>query len=460
MRPLISGMRRFFSSIDQAQIVKTVHKSEKEKNHWKGTLGIVGDPLNVARLSKLFVRECNDRGLFLDQEIPEFISVGILPEVSGHMRDLVKVADDFGCDAIVTNFSKKELKGSTKLPIYVTDGGRGEPEKEILKKVSDYILAITKPRRSHGLLCDPSNPDKITKNLNYDEVRRDSRIDQRKKHIFYPALKMSEFVGIVHGAGPASGAAAMEYLAEKGIPYVAWGVNSAPGKNDFELGEGPSYIPHYENAVRFFEKIGASRLIVPCNTAHARLEEFCANSSDKVIDIRRATLTAHRSSEGFILLGTNRTTGVGLPSEKKGLYEEIRFAEFPEQGPFILPNEQQQKLVMEAIYDVKAGRNEDAKNKTTAVVREIRKNQLFRPFKVILGCTELPLPFSKRELADQAMIDPTDAVTTQCKKELDELRIARLMKDRQMSGGPSPDVTGQTALKVSNQNDLTNGIIH
>ncbi len=69
------------------------------------------------------------------------------------------------------------------------------------------------------------------------------------------------------------------------------------------MGKGPSYIPHYKNGMEFFHDIGATFLVIPCNTAHKRLDEYCVidtiDMRDRVIDIRKAILDKNTQTKNM-----------------------------------------------------------------------------------------------------------------------------------------------------------------
>jgi aspartate racemase len=205
-------------------------------------------------------------------------------------------------------------------------------------------------------------------------------------------------------------------LAQTLTPFVHYSANSAPGKHRFETGVGPSYIEHYKNAVNFFDSINATHLAIPCNTAHKRLEEFCGDSLFKIIDIRQCVLDEYQNAEGFILLGTKTTTGVGLNEGEIGTYEKLRCEKYPDESNFIVPSLQNQEEIMKAIYRVKAGELEEAKKIILDVVCQTRKEH--GDFLAILGCTELPLVFNNLELCEFKLIDPTESLSAKCQQEI------------------------------------------
>jgi aspartate/glutamate racemase len=140
------------------------------------------------------------------------------------------------------------------------------------------------------------------------------------------------------------------------------------------------------------------------------------DSLSKIIDIRQCVLDEYKNAENLILLGTKTTTGVGLGEKEIGTYEKLRCEKFSEENSFIVPNPEQQEAVMEAIYNVKAGKFEEAKQIILDVASQIRKKH--GDFPTILGCTELPLIFSELELSAFKFIDPTESLVARCQKAI------------------------------------------
>lgn len=408
----------------------------KEPYKWRSTIGIVGiNPLKVASLNKEIVIQGNEIGLLEDQHFPEIVSVGISTNDIRLLEGQVDICRDYGCDIIAlaekTNGSglNNSLEQRFHLPVLSMEGS--------MKKFAISVLESslsTKPRRPDILYH--GDEGKMFEQILEDKKSRAKRIRKTESHGGYPVLN-EPFVGIVGGAGPLASAIFSEDLAKTQTPFVHCSVNSAPGKHNFEMNVGPSYIEHYRSTISFFKNLGAHSITIPCNTAHKRLSEFCGDSIDRVVDIRKSVLDVNRNEEGFILLGTSRTVGIGLPEGEVGLYEDLR-KNYPDQGPFFTPSKEQHTKIMTAIFDVKAGNFLQAKEKITSVVGEIRKEYGYH--RVILGCTELPLPFSELERAELNLIDPAQNMAQVVKKEIDKEVIRRVEKEEESKKESDSDV--------------------
>ncbi len=392
---------------------------------WKATIGIIGiDPHKVALLNKEIIARGNEIGLTEDQHFPEIISVGIATRGIRLLDSQVDICRDYGSDIIALAEKTdglsiaNSLESRFHLPVLSVEGSM----KKFAKNILDLSLS-TNPRRPNILFH--GDEKKMSEKISEDKRDRNKRMRETESYGGYPILK-SPFVGIIGGAGPLASAVFSEELAKTKTPFVHCSVNSTPGKHNFEIGKGPSYIDHYRSANSFLKKLGAHCITVPCNTAHKRLSEFCEGSLDKVIDIRKSTLDVNRNKDGFILLGTSRTVGIDLPEGEIGLYEDLR-RNYPDQGPFFIPSKEQHAKIMTAIFDVKSGNLLEAKSKITSVVSEIRKKHGYRS--VILGCTELPLVFSDLEIEAMNLIDPAQNMAQVAKAEIIKEAIRREKED-------------------------------
>lgn len=409
-------MKAFSDSID------TPNQDLKWK--WKGTIGIISlNPIEAANLNKGIIDYGNSIGLVDDQHFPEILAVGIKSGDIRHLADQAKLCYDFGCDVVAiaqtigeTKLNEDLAKNISPVPVFAI---KTNP-KDFAKELCDHVIKLSKTRRPNLIFdLQSTNEKEIRANLEEDKESRTKRINQSKKYNRrspYATLQ-DGFVGVIGGAGPLASADFCFKLAQDKTPFVHYSVNSAPGKHRFETEGGPSYIQHYENAVDFFDSINATNLAIPCNTAHRRLKEFCHDSLEKVVDIRQSVFETNKNSEGFILLGTNATTGVGLDSGKIGTYEKLRSEKYSKVKEFVVPNEENQAKIMDAIYDVKAGDFTVAKEKIMSVITEIRKIHGNLP--VILGCTELPLAnFVELELRNLNLIDPSEALSLEVKEQI------------------------------------------
>ncbi len=387
---------------------------------WKPTIGIIGlNPNLVAITNKQFVMYGNENDLTKDQQFPETIGVGIKTDKVGGIEDQLRICRAYGSDVIIFAGNTKnstitqDLEKRFHLPVFSIVKSPKETAAEVFK----YCLN-TKPIRPDILFHGDEN--EMFKKIQEDVRGRNKRIAKEESLGGYPILK-NPTVGIIGGAGPLASACFAEALAETSTPFVHCSVNSAPGKHLFEIGKGPSYIDHYKAVALFLKSMKIKIITLPCNTAHTNLDKIILTGQE-VVDIRKSVLDSNVNEEGFILIGTSRTVGIDLPEGQVGLYEELR-KDYPDQGPFFIPSKENHSKILESIFDVKSGDLERAKRNIISVVKEMRKEHGYR--KVILGCTELPLPFSDLELAEYELIDPSQSMAKAAKLEIDKETIRR-----------------------------------
>jgi aspartate/glutamate racemase len=198
--------------------------------------------------------------------------------------------------------------------------------------------------------------------------------------------------------------------------------------------------------------------VITCNTAHMRLREYLEPYQSlycRFVDIRSGILDDNGRrivGDKCILLGTKRTSGVGLSGGEVGLYEEYRRT-FCSDSEIITGSSEQQDLISSAIVDAKAGlmtaasrpdaTDEDtcsfqnsqgeggaleihemyAREKIMYVVDALRSEH-GSDVSVVFGCTELPLPFSMLEMSHFGLFDPGQRLVEVVRKKMLEPVVA------------------------------------
>lgn len=153
---------------------------------------------------------------------------------------------------------------------------------------------------------------------------------------------------------------------------------SVPDRTDAILRRGPSPVPRLQAMARRLETAGADLLVMPCNTAHAYIEEIRAAVSVPVLDmIDETAATIGRSAVG--LLATDGTIGAGL-------YQEACEARGIR---LVLPGSADQRAVMGAIAGIKRGKEPRSVEEEIATI--VRRLEHGGAEAVIAGCTEISL---------------------------------------------------------------------
>lgn len=172
-----------------------------------------------------------------------------------------------------------------------------------------------------------------------------------------------------------------------------------PDRSAHILGHGIDPLPEMKKAVAKLIFDGADVLAMPCNTAHYyydQLSEFAGTLNEEVRFLHMIDETANYCKEHdykkvllFATQGTYTSNIYKTAFESKDV--EVCY-----------PQQNEQKQLMEAIYDYKKGLLVDTEN-FKQILQSAEENGVSA---VVLGCTELPLIFSGRE-AGLSFIDPT-----------------------------------------------------
>ncbi|MFD9613755.1 aspartate/glutamate racemase family protein [Streptomyces sp. NPDC059083] len=234
------------------------------------------------------------------------------------------------------------------------------------------------------------------------------------RHVTRPTL------GILGGMGPLATADFYRRLVERTpagsdqahLPVLMWADPGVPDRTAALLGEGPSPVPALVEGARWLQRAGVSCIAVPCNTAHAYVEQLSKATGVEVLDMIRAALeTAARRAPGLERVGVLATRGTRLT----GLYERAgaRLGLDVVQVPAAV----QEEYVDAAIRAVKGGADPDRPERWIATAAETLKEQGAQV--VIAACTEIPL-ISGTAARLLPLIDSTDALA--------EAAVARLWK--------------------------------
>jgi aspartate racemase len=206
---------------------------------------------------------------------------------------------------------------------------------------------------------------------------------------------MGKIVGILGGMGPMSTVDLMRKVTEK-TPvqkeqeHLRLLVDSRPQVPDRTaaiLGEGPSPAPILQESARLLEQWGAELIAIPCNSAHAFLDEVRAAVGIEVLDmpgvVGREIASRFPAGAPIGLLGTSG-------SYRAGLYQQ----RLPNHQVVTPATDIQEELVMGAIYQVKV---EDKVEEPRRKLLEAASTLDPSPLALIAGCTEVELAFEGAE---------------------------------------------------------------
>ena len=214
-------------------------------------------------------------------------------------------------------------------------------------------------------------------------------------------------IGILGGMGPLATADLLLKIirhtrAEKDQDHIRVFIDNnsrIPDRTEAILRGGENPLPEMSSALKNLLACGADGIIMPCNTAHYFHGQLQALSPKPILHMPEITARACR--EGFpgktvAILATSGTL-------ESGIYHRVLEAA---DIPFLVPDEEAQRLLMYLTYDVvKAGvpleREKDSWRNLLAGLRKKGADYF------ILGCTELPLLAQGLEVPGP-FIDPTD----------------------------------------------------
>jgi len=238
--------------------------------------------------------------------------------------------------------------------------------------------------------------------------------------------KKEKVVGIIGGMGPESTAELIRrvFLLTKTnveqdhIHIIADSNPKIPDRTAYLLGKGPSPVPALQETVKRLTQAGADLLAIPCNTAHIFYDDMQSATSVPILNMIECcaewTKKICQPGDQVGLLATLGTIKAGTYAQalsKRGLQS-------------ILPTEEEQETLMEAIYGndgVKKGQY----SRPLEIVRELSEKLLARGAQaVIAGCTEISI------IADEIKHPKIiDALTVLAKQIVIEVKGEEFLKE-------------------------------
>jgi len=230
--------------------------------------------------------------------------------------------------------------------------------------------------------------------------------------------RQEKIVGIVGGMGPESTidlmtkifAATPAVIEQDHLHLIVDSNPKTPDRTKFILDQGESPVPTICQGIKRVIDAGADFIMIPCNTAHAFIEELKAASSVPLLDMLELTAEfALRRYGPGAKLGLLATRGTIL----SGAYEIV----LRDRGlETIVPSVPNQEELMQAIYGphgIKLGYLKD----NAVIVERLGRELIDKGAQaVICGCTEVGLVLDK---CDFPVIDPLTILAAEA------VRIAR-----------------------------------
>jgi aspartate racemase len=204
---------------------------------------------------------------------------------------------------------------------------------------------------------------------------------------------MSKIVGILGGMGPLSTIQLMKRIValtpakheQDHIRLLVDNFPQIPDRTEFILGKGPSPLPKLCESAKLLEKWGANFIAIPCNTAHAFINEIQRVVQIDVLDmlnlLKKRVENVWPAGSRIGLIVTSGTIKIQL------------YQKYLEKYCLIYPDEKIQKYqIMASIYGKggikSAGVTEKNRDLVIKGIETLRAENLTS---IIAGCTEIEL---------------------------------------------------------------------
>jgi aspartate racemase len=216
-------------------------------------------------------------------------------------------------------------------------------------------------------------------------------------------------VGILGGMGPLATAdlytkiikATPARSDQEHLAIIIHADPSVPDRTAALLHGGEDPLPWLIHGVENLARAGADFVVMPCNTAHAFLDQIRDQSPIPVADMIEETAQAVLHLPGSItqagILATSGTIAANLYQAALGRHGL----------QFRVPDDEHQALVMETIGRVKAGIIDDATIEPVSRAAHWLENA--GAGALLAACTELPVVLHQ-QMVHVPLIDPTDVL--------------------------------------------------
>jgi aspartate racemase len=186
---------------------------------------------------------------------------------------------------------------------------------------------------------------------------------------------------------------------------VVCSATDVPDRTAAILGQGSDPFPAMLNALRRLELSGATRIAIPCNTAHYWHGALQAETLVPIIHIVDAVAEALAEQKMNPTIGVLATDG----TVHAGIYQQRLAA----RGyACVVPDATAQGEVMRAIRLVKAGLTDEAGG---ILGREAKALAARGCSHIAMACTEIPLALASFDSdIGAALLDPTNLLAQAC----------------------------------------------
>ena len=223
---------------------------------------------------------------------------------------------------------------------------------------------------------------------------------------------VTPLIGVLGGMGPLATVDFLHKLVtltpatrdQDHVPAVVWNVPQIPSRPDALAGKGPSPLPAMIAGIEHLNAAGSTRIVIPCNTAHAWYDDLQGASQAPILHIADVTLA----------LLPHRLASVGLIATqgtlRSGIYQSR--LEACDILPVLPTDDEVETLFMPGWAAVKSNALDSAGEWLEEAVRRLLDRGAER---VILACTEVPVALAHKGSPHLDLcIDPAVALATAC----------------------------------------------
>jgi len=217
-------------------------------------------------------------------------------------------------------------------------------------------------------------------------------------------------LGILGGMGPAASAEFLKRLVEKTpaacdqehIPAVLWSDPTIPDRSTALKAGSDEPLAGLLRGVNGLKASGCTTIVIPCNTAHFWYDQM----SDLGVPIIHIVESVAMELNNLNVTGTIGVMGTQSTIEF-GLYQKMLEARG---WNCIVPNQTDMSMyVQPAINHVKAGELTIAHAFFNVAIRNLIDQGASA---VVLGCTEIPLAITEKEMYGVPLINSIDSLVT------------------------------------------------
>ncbi len=188
------------------------------------------------------------------------------------------------------------------------------------------------------------------------------------------------------------------------LPMLVHNVPQIPDRSACILQGSEDPFPALLRGLRSLERGGAECVVIPCNTAHYWFEKLQKHAQIPMISILEC-VQSHIRKHQFKKVGVMATSATVSAVMYQQLIEDDGRA-------CLTPDQEMQTLMMDAIYDIKAGRLEQGSQRMKVVFDDLIAQGAEA---VILGCTEIPIGLADVvKTSPEQCIDATALLASAC----------------------------------------------